>query len=215
MRYPNAYTGVSQIYRAELIAIIAFCCTGIGAILAIFGVGVADVGSQAVGAGFAITGGVFVMATAVLMVVSYVMNIIGVFNAAKDESAFNSAKIAIIIGIVASIVAGIFSNKEVVCLLAQLVSKICDILVFWFCIAGIGNLADKLNDQVISDKADSFIKLIVGIYIVGIVLSIIGSFVKAGGFLDGFIDVAAAVCSIIAFLSYMSLLSGAKNMLAR
>jgi len=215
MRYPNAFKGVSQIYKAELIAILAVICTGIGAILAIFGVGVADVGSEAVGKGFAITGGLFVIATAVLMIVSYILNIIGVGNAAKDESGFRSAMIAIIIGIVASIVAGIFSNKEVVCLLAQLVSKICDIMVFWFCIGGIGNLADKLNDQVMSDKADSFIKLIVGIYIAGIVLSIIGTFVTVGGFLDALIDVASAACSIIAFLSYLSLLSGAKNMLAR
>ena len=215
MRYPNAFKGVSQIYKAELIAILAVICTGIGAILAIFGVGVADVGSEAVGKGFAITGGLFVMATAVLMIVSYILNIIGVGNAAKDESGFRSAMIAIIIGIVASIVAGIFSNKEVVCLLAQLVSKICDIMVFWFCIGGIRNLADKMNDRNIANKADSFTKLIIGIYIAGIVLAIIGSFVKAGGFLDGFIDVAGAVCSIIAYLSYLSLLKGARDRLAR
>ena len=215
MRYPNAFKGVSQIYKAELIAILAVACTGIGAILAIFGVGVADVGSEAVGAGFAITGGLFVIATAVLMIVSYILNIVGVGNAAKDESGFRSAMIAIIIGIVASIVAGIFSNKEVVCLLAQLVSKICDIMVFWFCIGGIRNLADKMNDRNIANKADSFTKLIIGIYIAGIVLAIIGSFVKAGGFLDGFIDVAGAVCSIIAYLSYLSLLKGARDMLAR
>lgn len=215
MKYPNAYKGVSQIYKAELIAILAVICTGIGAILAIFGVGVADVGSEAVGKGFAITGGLFVIATAVLMIVSYILNIIGVGNAAKDESGFRSAMIAIIIGIVASIVAGIFSNKEVVCLLAQLVSKICDIMVFWFCIGGIRNLADKMNDRNIANKADSFTKLIIGIYVAGIVLAIIGSFVKAGGFLDGFIDVAGAVCSIIAYLSYLSLLKGARDMLAR
>lgn len=215
MRYPNAFKGVSQIYKAELIAILAVICTGIGAILAIFGVGVADVGSEAVGKGFAITGGLFVIATAVLMIVSYILNIIGVGNAAKDESGFRSAMIAIIIGIVASIVAGIFSNKEVVCLLAQLVSKICDIMVFWFCIGGIRNLADKMNDRNIANKADSFTKLIIGIYVAGIVLAIIGSFVKAGGFLDGFIDVAGAICSIIAYLSYLSLLKGARDMLAR
>jgi hypothetical protein len=215
MRYPNAYTGVSQIYKAELIAILAAVCTGIGAILAIFGVGVADVGSEAVGTGIAITGGLFVIATVVLMIVSYILNIIGVGNAAKDESGFRSAMIAIIIGIVASIVAGIFSNKEVVCLLAQLVSKICDIMVFWFCIGGIRNLADKMNDRNIANKADSFTKLIIGIYVAGIVLAIIGSFVKVGGFLDGFIDVAGAVCSIVAYLSYLSLLKGAREMLAR
>ena len=215
MRYPNAFKGVSQIYKAELIAILAVICTGIGAILAIFGVGVADVGSEAVGKGFAITGGLFVIATAVLMIVSYILNIIGVGNAAKDESGFRSAMIAIIIGIVASIVAGIFSNKEVVCLLAQLVSKICDIMVFWFCIGGIHSLAVRMQDRVMAEKSDSFVKLIIGIYVAGIVLAIIGSFVKAGGFLDGFIDVAGAVCSIIAYLSYLSLLKGARDMLAR
>ena len=215
MRYPNAFKGVSQIYKAELIAILAVACTGIGAILAIFGVGVADVGSEAVGAGFAITGGLFVIATAVLMIISYVLNIIGVGNAAKDEDGFRSAMIAIIIGIIASIVAGIFSNKEVVCLIAMLFSRICDILVFWFCIGGIRSLADRMNDRAIANKADSFIRMIIGLYIAGILLAIIGSFVKVGGFLDGAIDVAGAICSIVAYLSYMSLLKGAKEMLAR
>ena len=215
MKFPNAFKGVSQIYKAELISILAAVCTGIGAILAIFGVGVADVGSEAVGAGFAITGGLFVIGTAVLMVISYFLNIIGVNNAAKDEEGFKRAMIAIIVGIIASVVAGIFSNNETVSLLAQLVSRICEVLVFWFCIGGIRNLAVKMNDRNIANKADSFIKLIIGIYVVGIVLAIIGSFVKVGGFLDGFIDVAGAACSIVAYLSYLSLLKGAKEMLAR
>ena len=215
MRYPNAYKGVSQIYKAELIAILAVICTGIGAILAIFGVGVADVGSEAVGAGFAITGGLFVMATAVLMIVSYILNIIGVGNAAKDEVGFRSAMIAIIIGIVAAIVAGIFANNEIVFLIAQLVSRICDIMVFWFCIGGISNLAEKLNDRAVVNKTDSFTRLIIGIYIAGIVLAVIGTFVRGGGFLDGFIDVVGSVCSIVAYLAYLSLLRDAKDMLAR
>ena len=215
MRYPNAYKGVSQIYKAELIAILAVICTGIGAILAIFGVGVADVGSEAVGAGFAITGGLFVMATAVLMIVSYILNIVGVGNAAKDEVGFRSAMIAIIIGIVAAIVAGIFANNEIVFLIAQLVSRICDIMVFWFCIGGISNLAEKLNDRAVVNKTDSFTRLIIGIYIAGIVLAVIGTFVRGGGFLDGFIDVVGSVCSIVAYLAYLSLLRDAKDMLAR
>ena len=215
MRYPNAFKGVSQIYKAELIAILAVICTGIGAILAIFGVGVADVGSEAVGAGFAITGGLFVIGTAVLMVISYFLNIIGVNNAAKDEEGFKRAMIAIIVGIIASVVAGIFSNNETVSLLAQLVSRICEVLVFWFCIGGIRNLANRLHNREIADKADSFTKLIVGIYAVSIVLSLIGSFIKFGNFMTGLISVVGVVCAIVAYLSYLSLLRGAKDMLAR
>ena len=81
------------------------------------------------------------------------------------------------------------------------------LIVFWLCIGGISNLADKMNDRNIANKADSFTKLIIGIYVAGIVLAIIGSFVKSGGFLDGFIDVAGSACSIVAYLSYLSLRS--------
>ena len=215
MKYPNAYKGVSQIYKAELIAILAVICTGIGAILAIFGVGVADVGSEAVGAGFAISGALFVIATAVLMIISYILNIIGVGNAAKDEQGFKSALIAIIIGIIGSIVAAIFTKNEVVVLIGQLISQICDILVYWFCIGGIRNLAERLRNRAIEDKANSFIKLIVGIYAVGILLGIISGLVKFGDFMNGLVGVAAAVCFLVAYLSYLSLLRGAKDMLAR
>ena len=215
MKYPNAYKGVSQIYKAELIAILAVVCTGIGAILAIFGVGVADVGSQVVGAGFAISGALFVIATAVLMIISYILNIIGVGNASKDEQGFKSALIAIIIGIIGSIVAAIFTKNEVVVLIGQLISQICDILVFWFCIGGIRNLAERLRNRAIEDKANSFIKLVVGIYAVGILLGVIAGLVKFGDFMNGLVNVASVVCSIVAYLSYLSLLRGAQNMLAR
>ena len=67
----------------------------------------------------------------------------------------------------------------------------------------------------IEDKANSFIKLIVGIYAVGILLGIISGLVKFGDFMNGLVGVAAAVCFLVAYLSYLSLLRGAKDMLAR
>ena len=215
MTYPNAYKGVNQIYKAEIIAIIAALCTGIGACLAIFGVGAANVGSEAVGEGFVIGGGLLIIATAMLMIVSYVLNIIGVGNAAKDEEAFKSAMVAIIVGIIATLVAVVFSKSLFIAAIAQFVNRVCEILVFWFCVGGIRNLAVRLQARGMVAKADSFVRLIVGLYIASILLSLLGTFIRFGNVMTGIITMVGAGCSIIAYLSYLSLLRGARDMLAR
>lgn len=214
MKFPNAYDGISKIFLAELLAIVAAICTVIGAILVLSGVGAESVGSEALGGGLAIGGGIFVLATAVLMVISFILNILGVSHASKDEEGFKSALIAIIVGIVAVVVSAIFSKNVTLATICSIVSKICEILVFWFCISGIINLAEKLRDNNVRNKAESLIKLIVGMYAIGIVLAIINAFVTFAPFIENVINVAAAVCSIIAYFMYLSLLSSAKKMLA-
>ena len=214
MKFPNAYDGVSKIFLAEILALIAAACGVVTAILVLSGVGAEQVGSAALGGGLAIGGGIFGLAATVLLVISFILNILGVSHASKDEEGFKSALIAIIVGIIAAVVGAIFSKNLTLAAICDIVSKICEILVFWFCISGIINLAEKLRDNNVRNKAESLVKLIIGMYAVGIVLAIINAFVTFKHFLENVISVAAAVLSIIAYIMYLSLLSSAKRMLA-
>jgi hypothetical protein len=148
------------------------------------------------------------------MVVNYILNIIGVNTAAKDEEGFKNALICIVVGIIAVVVSAIFSKNVTLATICSIVSKVCEILVFWFCISGIINLAEELRDNNVRNKATSLIKLIIGMYAVSIVLAIINAFVTFKPFLENVISVAAAVLSIIAYIMYLSLLSSAKRMLS-
>ena len=105
MRYPNAYKGVSQIFTAEIIEILAECWAVIGIILALAGVGAADVtGSEIAGSGLAVSSIIFMIGTAVLLVIAFILNILGISNAAKDEDGFKAAKIAVIVAVLAVVV---------------------------------------------------------------------------------------------------------------
>lgn len=208
MQFPNAAKGVSRIYTAEILALIASVVVLAGAIVALIGAGAGSGGSLAIG-------GILVIASSVVMIISFIMNIVGVGNASKDEDSFKRAMIAIIVGIIASILASAFSANEVVANIANAVSKVCELLVTLFCIIGIGNLAVKLGNSAVKEKADNLLKLIIAVQVISIIFSIVAVIFtsKFMTVVAGILALAAAVCSIIVYILYLSLLSKGKKML--
>lgn len=214
MRFPNAFKGVSRIYLAEILSLIATIIGIVSVIVVFAGAGTAAAGNGGTGAGLAVGGGLFLAITAILMLASFIINIIGVSNASQDEPAFRTAMIFIVVGILCSIVAGIFSGNPVIYSIATIVSRVSEILVFWFSINGISNLAVAMEDNEIYERADSLAKLILGVYIVVIILTIVTSFVLLPLFLTSIISIVTSICMIVAYFMYLSLLSGAKSMLS-
>ena len=215
MRFPNAYKGVSRIYLAEILSLVAAIFGIVSAIVVLSGAGVAAVGNRGVGAGLAIGGGFFLVVTAILMLASFIINIIGVGNASKDDPAFRTAMIFIVVGLLCSIIGSFFAGNPVIYSITTIVSRISEILVFWFCINGISNLAAALGNNTVYEKADSLAKLILGVYVVVIILTIITSFVALPALLVGIITIITSVCMIVAYFMYLSLLSRAKRMLSK
>ena len=214
MRFPNAFKGVSRIYLAEILSLIATIIGIVSVIVVFAGAGTAAAGNGGTGAGLAVGGGLFLAITAILMLASFIINIIGVSNASQDEPAFRTAMIFIVVGTLCSIVAGIFSGNPVIYSIATIVSRVSEILVFWFSINGISNLAVAMEDNEIYERADSLAKLILGVYIVVIILTIVTSFVLLPLFLTSIISIVTSICMIVAYFMYLSLLSGAKSMLS-
>ena len=214
MRFPNAYKGVSRIYLAEILSLVAAILGIVSAIVVLAGAGAAATGSGGVGAGLAISGSLFLVVTAVLMLASFIINIIGVGNASEDEPAFKTAMIFIVVGILCSIIGGIFAGNEVINSIATIVSRVSEILVFWFCIKGISNLAAALGGSSVYEGADSLAKLIFGVYAVVIILTLVTAFVSLPVFLTSIISIVTSVCMIAAYFMYLSLLSRAKRMLS-
>ena len=215
MRFPNAYKGVSRIYLAEILSLIAAILGIVSAAVVLAGAGAAATGNGGLGTGFAIGGGLFLAVTTLLMLASFLINIIGVSNASHDEPAFKTALIFILVGIICSIVGAIFSGNVIVSSIAAIVGRVSEILVFWFCINGISNLAAALGNNTVYEKADSLAKLILGVYVVVIILTIITSFVALPALLVGIITIITSVCMIVAYFMYLSLLSRAKRMLSK
>lgn len=215
MTFPNAAKGVKRIFTAEILALIAAICTVIAIILGIIMYGAAS--ANADGGAVLSFGGAALFATGagVLMIIAFIMQIVGISNAAKDEVSFKTAMICLIVGIVASLIGSIFSGSSVIYSITDLVSKLMSLFVTIFIISGIIKLADKLNDGAVSAKGSNLLKLITVIYalslVANLIVLILGGY--AASVVAGVIALVAVILSIVKYVLFLSYLNQAKKML--
>ena len=111
MRFPNAYRGVKKIWLAEMLMLLA-------AIVGIVIVIVAAMNGSMVGEDIVISEGVKTpiavlgIVTAVILLIGFILNLVGLINANNDDSAFRIALLVTILGVVASAISAIWSNNE-------------------------------------------------------------------------------------------------------
>lgn len=216
MKFQNAATGVKRIFTAEILKLIAAIVTVVGIVMTIVTVAAANANSQ----GGTIAAGVgtvlLIAAASVLALIGGIMALVGIINASKDEGAFKTALILIIISLIAAVVAGIFYQNATVQSICQIVQNLMSIFVTVFVIRGITNLAVKIGNDEVAKQGKSLLTIIVVFYALSLIANILvlvfgGMFASV---LGGVLAVVALVLNIIAYIVYLSLLSKGKNMLA-
>ena len=216
MSFPNAAKGVKRIFTAEILGLISAVITIIAVVLMIITLAAAKANSESgtivagVGTGF------FTIAAAVLSLISGIMALVGIINASKDEGAFKTALIMIVVSLCAAIVAAIFSRNATVQSICQIIQNLMGIFVTVFVIKGVTNLADRLNDDDVSRQGRNLLTIIIVVYALALIANIIvlifgGMFASVTA---GVIAVVALVLQIVGYFVYLSLLSKGKNMLA-
>ena len=219
MKFPNAAKGMKKIFTAEILILIAFACLLVGTIL--FLVGIAGTEYQGDAASMMAGGGmigavIFFVAFAVLAGISFILNLIGIINASRDEQNFKSALLFLFIGIVAVIISGFFTyTNPTVCSLLYSVFRLMEVFVVIFVISGGVKLADRLNNGAVSTKGTNVLKLIIVTKIIELIVSLIATFMggMAASVTACILLIAAFVLSIIQYIMYLSFLSQAKKML--
>lgn len=215
MRFPNAAAGVKKIFTAEILALIAAIATLISTILLVVTLGAAASGSKG---GTIVAGGftaILFVAAGIVGIVAFIMSIVGISNASKDEPTFKTALICVIVGIIGSLVASIFSGNAVVSAIGSLVTNVANLFVTIFVITGIIRLADQLNNAEVGNKGNNILKMIIAISVLAIIANLI--VLIMGGRISvvaGIIAIVAAVLEIVQYIMYLSFLSNAKAMLA-
>lgn len=216
MRFPNAASGVKKLFTAQILGLIASVATIIGLIFLIFTAAAADANAQggAVAAGL---GTIILMgASAVLILIGSIMTLVGIIQASKDEGAFKTALIAIIVSLVAAVIAGIFSSNGLVQSICQIIQNVMNLAVTLFVINGVTNLAEKMNNTEVWSKGRNLLKVIVCIYALSLIASFI-SLIFGGIFMSvtaAILALVAAVLDVISYFLYLSLLNKGKKMLA-
>ena len=220
MKFPNAAKGVKKIFTAEILNLIGTIVMVIAAIaVAIGGAGAAGAQTEE-GIALALGGGMMValILIAVYMIlatIAYIMNLVGIINASKDETNFKSALIFLIVGIVTTILVAVFRNNPVVYSMLLSLGNLMNVFVNIFVIAGGVKLADRMNRGDVSTKGTNVLKLIIVVAILSLIASLISSFM--GGMVASVtaavLLIVSLILNIIKYFMYLSFLSRLKKSL--
>ena len=210
MKFPNAFAGVKKLYTSEILALIALIFALITAIAGFFTIGVIDAGvEEAVNAGLGVTG-VFTILTAILSLICFILNLVGLGQAGKDEPAFKYALYVSLLGIVVSVAAGLVPEgfgKEILSVINEIVLLLVPVLS----IAGIMSLSKQYMNSDMENRGNSLLKLMSASIIIAGVADIIYRFFANGAIVLGII---AIVIDLAASLIYLGYLNRARKMLA-
>lgn len=222
MRFPNAAKGVKKLFTAEILNLIGTLCGIIGLGIIAVGIAAAGVNGQTDAGMAALVGGaaggmIFVIAYVVLVTIAFILHLVGIINARHDEESFKSALICLILNLVAMVCSGIFTSiNTTVASLFYTFGNLMNLFVTLFIISGIIKLADQLNRGDVSAKGSNILKIIVVIAALGLVISIVSSFIMStAAMVTAMILMAVAlILSVVQYIMFLTFLAKAKKMLA-
>lgn len=207
MKYPSAQKGVNLLWIASLIGIIISVVAVIGAIVS--GVALSDETIKKASLG--VVGGAGLAALAL-----FIIQLIGLVEARKDERGFHLSLMAVLIAIILGVIGAIFNafDKEVLKIIGRvfdLLSNISSLASLSFIFLGIMNLSQALNNVEMVQKGRRLLHIIWIVFAASMILGFvsvvlpesIGDWVKV---LIAVFAIASAilevVSSILTFLYY-------------
>ena len=216
MRFPNAFRGVKKIWLAELLMLLAAV---VGIIMVIVMatngtmVGEDIIINESVKTPIAILG----IVTAVIALVAFILNLVGLINANNDDPAFRIALLVTILGIVASAISAIWSNNETLNKWMDTALTICSLFASYYVLTGIANLAEKMSDAATKALALKSRTLVEGSFCATALFKLIISIFKiqSGSTIHTIMAVIAMVLEILAYILYLRALAKGKKMLAK
>ena len=215
MRFPNAFSGIKKIWLAELLMLLA-------AVVGIIMVIVMAANGTMVGEDIVINEGVKTpiavlgIVTAVILLIGFILNLIGLINANNDDSAFRIALLVTILGVVASAISAIWSNNETLNKWMDTAITICSMFASYYVLTGIANLAEKMSDAATKALALKSRTLVEGSFCATALFKLIISIFKIqeGSTISTILAVIALLLELVSYILYLRALSKGKKMLA-
>ena len=218
MKFPNAEKGVRKIFGAEIISLISAILLGVATVIAIVMSKTMNLNS-----GGAAASGIAMLAIfsagSIMLIVGGIMELVGYFQASKDEDGFKKAFYCIIISLIFSFIGGFFSGSAIgwVGAALKVVSQVMQLAAFIFAINGLMNLAANCNRQDMVQKGSTILKLLVCTYIFSFIMIILTSIFTSYAVnrtLAIIFTVVSLILSIVQYVLYLSYLNRSKKMLA-
>lgn len=210
MKYPNAYSGMTKIYISEIIALIASIIMVICSVFLMACYNDPDliVETWIFSAAVLVVLGVFVF--------SYILQIIGIVRATKDEPAFRVSLIAIIAALVITVLECIFfEGNDVITFVLEIASDVAQFFLVHYIIHGIMHISEHLGRDDISKKGKRIFTVIyiaIGFeIIVRIFEMIFGK--ELGEQLSMPFGIVANILKVVEYILFLSYIVKAKKLL--
>jgi len=217
MRFPNAFHGVKKIWLAELLMLLA-------AVVGIILIVVIAANSTLVGEDIVINedavktpAAILGIGTAVIALIAFILNLVGLINARKDDSAFSIALLVTLLGIIASVISAIWSNNQGLVKWMDLAITIFSLFASYYVLTGIANLADQYPDAATKALALKSRTLLEGSFCATAVFKLIINIFKIqdGSTIYTILSIVALVLELVSYILYLRALSKGKKMLAQ
>ena len=217
MRFPNAFRGVKKIWLAELLMLLA-------AVIGIILVVVIAANSTLVGeevvvneAAVKTPGAILGIAAALVALVAFVLNLVGLINAKNDDAAFRIALLVTILGIIVSAISAIWSDNTGLVKWMDTLTTIFSMFASYYVLTGIANLADKIPDAATKSLALKSRTLVEGSFCATAVFKLIISIFKIqdGSTIYTILSIVALILELVSYILYLRALSKGKQMLSK
>lgn len=154
MKYPNASDGVNKIYMSEILALAASVIVVICSVIAMLGFDDPDLEN------LVIIMGVIIICALGLFVAGYILQIVGIVRASKDEPAFKVSVIAIVAALITTILEAVFYGNHVGSFIVEIAGDVSKFFLVHYIIHGIMHIAEHLERPDMIKKGNFIFRII-------------------------------------------------------
>lgn len=139
MKYPNAANGINKIFMSEVIALAA---SVIVLVCSVIGVLCFENPDLEILVGVLV---IIVLFALGFFVLAYILQIVGIMRASKDEPAFKVSVIAIIAAMILTVLEGVFYGNHFASFFVEIAGDVAQFFLVHYIIHGIMHIADHLE----------------------------------------------------------------------
>ncbi len=202
MKFPSAYKGVKKLFIAEILSVIAALLVLTTSVMSLVGLKVE---------GALVAAGTTGLVASIALIVAFILSLIGLHQAGKDELQIQYSFCLTILAIILSLVAiilGAFKDSSVCVTISGYVNIVVDVITVFaleFVLRGIATLADKLGDKNMAQKGRLLATLVLFLFAISIILGLFSSIIthNAGDWVSTTIAVAALIAGIAELIVYI------------
>ena len=213
--YENAKNGIGKIFTAQVLAILAAICTLVAAIFAVVTATAVSENLSGGAFGGSIGLAIFTLASVVLLIIGYILEMVGLNKAGKDEPLFKKAFAVAIAGLIISIVLGALATISTLSWLID-IKDICNFIISLIIVHhvtyGVANICPSISNKAMNVWKVYMATIIIAIVVnaVSIVMALLGLYTGSAILLLAF-SIFDAILQIVAYVMFVSFLARARN----